>query len=187
MQPSRLLAGLALGSVLSAGTAWAQPEPPVTRGDPAPAPAASAASANPAPAAAPADRPDGQLERAAAMALSRQARKRRVKPAKFDVIATYPGFRMLEGGASRVELELSKAFPEITELRAEGRVTYRMQGVGAPISNNRRALLTSFFRTPVSRVQLVDGGEVLSTLAIDLAPSAFRHQVVESEGGGAPG
>src|SRR6185369_6392723 len=70
-------------------------------------------------------------------------------------VATYPGFRMLDGGGSRVFVTLSKKLT-VTEHRAEGKLTYRIQGAQVPTSTNRLPLLTSFFSTPVSRLELVN-------------------------------
>lgn len=70
-------------------------------------------------------------------------------------IATYPGFRMLQDGRSRVVVDIRGKI-EVSEHRGEGLLTYRLSGVAAPSRINRLPLVTSFFPTPVSRVQLVD-------------------------------
>ena len=109
-------------------------------------------------------------------------RPRKNKKANYTAIATYPGFRMIEGNASRVFLEVSRKVA-ITEHRAEGRIAYRMLGVGVPTRTNRLALVTTYFRTPVGRVQLVEGDDHLD-LVIELrTPSQATHRIVESEGG----
>jgi hypothetical protein len=96
-------------------------------------------------------------------------------------VATYPGFRMLDGGGSRVFVNVSKKVV-ISEHKAQGRVTYRLQGVAAPVRTNRLPLLTSFFPTPVGRVQLVEQGNDVD-LVIELrAPSEAKHRVVERGG-----
>jgi len=96
-------------------------------------------------------------------------------------VATYPGFRMLDGGASRVFVSVSKKVP-ISEHKAQGRVTYRLQGVAAPVRTNRLPLLTNFFPTPVGRVQLVEQGNDVD-LVIELrAPSDAKHRIVERDG-----
>jgi hypothetical protein len=97
-------------------------------------------------------------------------------------VATYPGFKLLRDGTSRVFVEVSKKV-DITEHKAQGRVTYRMKGVSAPIRTNRLALLTGFFSTPVGRIQLVEEGSDVD-LVIELrAPSDAQHKVIDSEGG----
>jgi len=97
-------------------------------------------------------------------------------------IATYPGFRMLDGGGSRVSVALSKKVT-VTEHKAEGKLTYRIQGMQVPTRNNRRPLLTTFFTTPVSRIELVErDGDV--DLVIDLrAATTPQHRLVESDRG----
>lgn len=107
---------------------------------------------------------------------------RKNRNTSYVAIATFPGFRMLEGNASRVFLEVSRKVV-ITEHKAEGRIAYRMQGVGVPTRTNRLALITTFFRSPVGRVQLVEGDDHLD-LVIELrTPSQATHRLVESEGG----
>ena len=89
---------------------------------------------------------------------------------------------MLQGNASRVFLEVSRKV-DITEHKAEGRITYRMKSVGVPTRTNRLPLITTYFRSPVARVQLVPGDDYLD-LTIDLrTPSHVTHRVADGEGG----
>lgn len=109
----------------------------------------------------------------------KKAKKREIK----GPIASFPGFRMLPGGASRVYVEISEKV-EITEHKAEGRIAYRMKGVSVPTKTNRLPLETMFFRTPVSRVQLVEQDEADVDLVIELnQPSTPTYKLVDSEGG----
>ncbi len=119
---------------------------------------------------------------------ARKAKTRHAKKAKRkrDVkgpVASFPGFRMLPGGESRVYVEISEKV-EITEHKAEGRITYRLKGVSVPTRTNRLALETMFFQTPVSRVQLVEQDEADLDLVIELSqPSAPTFKLADSEGG----
>ena len=185
-----------------AGTA----APPVTQGAPAqdgqvrlpPAGSAPAGAAAPAPTpsvpqlgppksaapSAPQLSPPKTVSRGASKP-ERAQKKKDKEPASRPVtgpVATYPGFRMLPDGGSRVFVSVSKKVP-ITEHKAQGRVVYRMRGVQAPIRTNRLPLLTSFFPTPVGRIQLVEQGTDLD-LVIELrAPSEAKHQLLGADGG----
>lgn len=109
-------------------------------------------------------------------------RKKHGKHGPGSAVVTFPGFRMLDGGASRVFVEVSKKV-DIVESKTPARVSYRIKGAYAPTRTNRLPLITDFFRTPVGRVQLVEDGEDLE-LVIDLRePSEVEHRLVESEGG----
>lgn len=140
-----------------------------------------------APAGAPAS-PQGQAAAPAAPRAPRAAARARRKKGRNKnpnaAIATFPGFRMRQGGGgSEVYVELSRKV-EITEHKAQGRLTYRMKAVEAPTRTNRLPLLTGFFRTPVSRVQLVEVDAEDMDLVIELrAPTEATHKVVETEGG----
>jgi colicin import membrane protein len=96
--------------------------------------------------------------------------------------ATFPGFRALEGGATRVSVELSEK-AQISEMRSEGRIAYRIQGAVVPNRTNRLPLDTSYFKTPVARVQLVASDEDVD-LVIELRqPATPKFRVIEGEGG----
>jgi len=142
--------------------------PPLAQAEePAPKPPAPAAGAPAAPKPAPA----------------RRAKKAKKKRNLKGPVASYPGFRMLKGGESRVYVEISEKV-EISEHKAEGRIAYRLKGVAVPTRTNRLPLDTSFFASPVARVQLVelDDGDV--DLVIELRqPSTPKQTLAESEGG----
>ena len=79
-------------------------------------------------------------------------------------------------------LEISKRV-EITEHRAEGRVTYRLKGAGVPDRVNRMPLVTAWFPTAIDRVQLVPAGPD-ADLVIELKrPSESAYRVIDTPRG----
>ncbi len=136
---------------------------------------------------APRPPPPSKIATAPSRAPAPVKKARRAKTAKRrerkGPVANYPGFRVLDGGASRVWVEISEKVA-ITEHKAEGRIVYRMKGVSVPTRTNRLPLETMFFPTPVGRVLLteLDDGDV--DLVIELRqPSTPSHKLVETEGG----
>jgi hypothetical protein len=111
--------------------------------------------------------------------------KKKARKAKREVngpVATFPGFRLLEDGSTRVYVEISHRVP-VAEHKAEGRIAYRIKGAAVPTQNNLRALDTQFFDTPVARAQLVEVDEDVD-LVIELKqPAQPSHRLVDSEGG----
>src|SRR5206468_12121349 len=87
---------------------------------------------------------------------SKEADAHPVRPGA--AVATFPGFKMLPDGSSRVFVEVSRKI-DVTEHKAEGRITYRLKGAAVPIRTNRLPIDTSFFPTPVGRIQLVEEGD----------------------------
>jgi hypothetical protein len=90
-------------------------------------------------------------------------------------IATYPSFRLLDDGTSRVTLEVTRKVA-VTEHKAKGRVVYSFAGAAVPGSNTRLALPTGFFHTPVERVEAVgqgNGVDLVIELREDVTPT-FR-------------
>ena len=77
---------------------------------------------------------------------------------------------MLADGGSRVFLQVNGKV-EVTESKTDRRLVYRMKGVQA-IQTNRFPLVTSFFVTPVAKVQLVGRGHNLD-MVIDLREAPF--------------
>lgn len=144
-------------------TAPAKPAP-----SPAPTPAATASKVAAAPAAQPQRAP------------ARKKKAKKVAPG--TPIASYPGFRMLDGGGSRVLVSLTKKV-SVTEHKAQGKLTYRIQGVQVPTRTNRLPLITTFFSTPVSRAELVErDGDV--DLVIDLRAAATPQvRMIETDRG----
>ena len=186
-----LLSVTALAAAQDAG-APAAPAPPATTiivVPTPPPPAATAASPAGTGSAAPAAPPpvarpmseQPPVYRPASGPARARARKAVTRPI-LGPVATYPGFRMLDGGGSRVFVTVNQNV-DVTEHKAEGRVTYRLRGVAAPIRTNRLPLLTNFFPTPVGRVQLVEQGSDVDVV-IDLRmPSTAEHRVLKQNGG----
>ncbi|WP_199694560.1 AMIN domain-containing protein, partial [Sorangium cellulosum] len=113
-----------------------------------------------------------------------RARKPKQKAAVLDgrPVATFPGFRMLPTGGSRVFVQIHGGKVDVAESKAAGRLVYRMKGAGA-IQTNRFPLVTAFFATPVSQVQLVDQGNDLD-MVIDLrAQTDATYRVIETDQG----
>ncbi len=106
--------------------------------------------------------------------------RRKAKPAAPAVapgtpIATYPSFRLLDDGSSRVTVEITRKVA-VTEHKARGRVVYSLAGAAVPGSNSRLALPTSVFHTPVDRVEVVaqgDGADLIIELREAVEPT-FR-------------
>lgn len=166
---------MALGAAPS--LALAQSAPAATA---APKAAPAQATTAPAPAKAPA-------AAAGAPPAARQRPGRARKPKKADdlagrPVATFPGFRMLPTGGSRVFVQIHGGKVDVAESKAAGRLVYRMKGAGA-IQTNRFPLVTAFFATPVTQVQLVDQGNDLD-MVIDLrAQTEATYRVIETEQG----
>ena len=187
----RLLTAWGLLAILAAAPAPALADPPATTApaSPATAPATAAApvatAPAPQPAAGQAAAPAAQPVAAKAPPAKGPAKKAKKKGQEAPItgpIATYPGFRMLDGGGSRVFVTLSKKV-SVTEHKAQGKLTYRIQGVRVPTRTNRLPLLTTFFSTPVARAELVErDGDV--DLVIDVrTAAAAQFRVVENDKG----
>ncbi|WP_438001224.1 hypothetical protein WMF26_17210 [Sorangium sp. So ce185] len=184
MRPPRHLSlSLSLALGLASPLALAQ-------GAPA-APAAPKAAPAPANAAAPQKAAAGgpRSQSAGAPQPARQrARKPKPKPkdAQADLIgrpvATFPGFRMLPTGGSRVFVQIHGGKVDVAESKAAGRLVYRMKGAGA-IQTNRFPLVTSFFATPVTQVQLVDQGNDLDMVIELRAQTDATYRVIETDQG----
>jgi hypothetical protein len=161
---------------------------------PAPAPAPSAPAPAPAPAGtAPAgtDKPAEPPKPSVTGGYSWTDKKpatptRRRRPAvRFDPkapLATYPGFRMLPNGTSRIWVQVSQSV-DVQVRRAGGSVTYVLPGVNVGVRNNTNPLVTTHFNTPISRARLVrDRAGVL--LVLDLREVAEpAHKVTRGPGG----
>jgi hypothetical protein len=98
-------------------------------------------------------------------------------------VATFPGFRLLPDGKSRIYVELTKAV-SVEERRAAGALVYVIHDARVPVRNNRNALITTHFPTPVGRARLLSAGPDVD-LVIDLRQAASAtHKVVAGENGG---
>jgi hypothetical protein len=99
-------------------------------------------------------------------------------------VATFPGFRLLPDGKSRIYVELTKAV-SVEERRGTGVLVYVIRDARVPVRNNRNALITTHFPTPVGRARLLSAGPDIELL-IDLRQAASAtHKVVAGENGGA--
>ncbi|MBK8259048.1 MAG: hypothetical protein IPK82_41120 [Polyangiaceae bacterium] len=160
-----------------AGTATAvtTATPPAAPQTPPPA-----AAAKPAVAATPVAKPTKAAQKVA-NAVTKKKKKAKDGPIT-GPIATYPGFRMLDGGGSRVLVTLSKKVT-IAEIKGQGKITYRIQGVQVPTRTNRLPLLTTFFSTPVQRAELVAHDEDVD-LVIELrTPATPTYRIIDTDKG----
>jgi hypothetical protein len=99
-------------------------------------------------------------------------------------VATFPGFRLLPDGRSRIYVELTRSV-SVDERRADGMLIYVIHDARVPVRNNRNALITTHFATPVGRARLLKAGRDVE-LIIDLRKNASATQkVVAGENGGA--
>jgi hypothetical protein len=74
-------------------------------------------------------------------------------------IVTLPGFRMLDGGQSRVFVEVTSGKVPVNESSAPLSVTYHLGGVTVPEKVNRLSLPTAHFWSPVHRIRVVQAGD----------------------------
>lgn len=105
--------------------------------------------------------------------------KRPSRAMRLGPVATFPGFRMLEGGGSRVFVKLSGRVT-VEEHKARGQVIYRLKGADVPTATNRLPLITSFFATPVALVQLVPQGDDVD-LVIELRQDSSAQYRIEEQ------
>jgi hypothetical protein len=100
--------------------------------------------------------------KAAALPARGKVAKRGARASSGGPAATYPGFRMLEGGGSRVFVKITGKVG-VAERRGKGQLIVALEGASVPSRTNRLPLDTSFFPTPVSQVRLVqhEGGAEL--------------------------
>jgi hypothetical protein len=99
-------------------------------------------------------------------------------------VATFPGFRLLPDGKSRIYVELTRSV-SVDERHAEGMLIYVLHDARVPVRNNRNALITTHFPTPVARARLHSAGNNVELL-IDLRKGASAsYKLVPGENGGA--
>ena len=95
-------------------------------------------------------------------------------------VATFPGFRLLPNGGSRIYVELTKNVG-VEERRVNGAIVYTLRGAQVLSRNNKNALITTHFATPVARARLVPSGTDVD-LVIDLRKAVeATHQVVAGD------
>lgn len=97
-------------------------------------------------------------------------------------IASFPGFRMLDGGGTRVFVDVDRKV-DIVEQKAPGRLIYRLAGTLAPAGVNRLPILTSYFPSVVHRVQLVQSGGDLDVVIDVREAVAVERRVLDGESG----
>jgi hypothetical protein len=107
------------------------------------------------PAKAPAAPPAAAARPRAASKAQRRAKSPAAALSPDTPVASYPAFRLLDDGSTRVSVEVSRKVT-ITEHKAQGRVVYRLDGVAIPGHTTQLPLPTGFFRTPVDRVEMVE-------------------------------
>jgi hypothetical protein len=97
-------------------------------------------------------------------------------------IATFPGFRLLPDGKTQLYVELSRPC-SVNERRQGGTLIYVLRGARVVAKNNKNALITTHFATPMDRARLRSAGDDLEVV-IDLrADVSAAYEVVPSEGG----
>jgi hypothetical protein len=146
---------------------------------PAPAPAGGMAAGKIAAASPP--------SRAGTKPAARAHRKPKPKPtaptlAPGTPVATFPAFRLLDDGTTRVAIEVSRKVA-ITEHKAQGRIAYSLAGVAVPGHNTQLPLPTGVFHTPVDRLEIVehgDGADLVITLREAVEPT---YRVVDTPRG----
>lgn len=110
--------------------------------------------------------------------------KGEARPRPDAAVATFPGFRILPDGRSRIYVELSKSVT-VDEHKTDQVLTFTLHDAQVLVKNNKNPLITTHFATPVSRARLVPAGADLN-LVLDLRKvQAATHQVVPGENGSA--
>jgi hypothetical protein len=89
---------------------------------------------------------------------------------------------MLPSGGSRIYVELTKNV-NVEERKTNGAIVYILRGAQVLSRNNKNALITTHFATPIARARLVPAGMDLE-LVIDLRKAVdATHQVVAADNG----
>jgi hypothetical protein len=85
---------------------------------------------------------------------------------------------MMRDGSSKVFVQVHGK-PAIKQFATRGGVTYLLPGCRVPVSNNRHALMTQYFNTPISGVRLRQVGDNV-LLTVDLRANATpQPRIVE--------
>jgi hypothetical protein len=114
---------------------------------------------------------------------NRPARKHTPRARHEVAVATFPGFRLLPDGKSRIYVELTRAVSVDERRGAAGTLVYVIHDARVPVRNNRNALITTHFSTPVGRARLHAAGRDVELL-IDLRQTAAAtYKVVAGENG----
>jgi hypothetical protein len=84
--------------------------------------------------------------------------QRDLRRARGRTVVAWPGFQLTPDG-SRIFLAMVPAVPaNVLAMRPSGRLVYRLRNAVVPVRNNRRALETAVFNTPVARAYLRQRG-----------------------------
>jgi hypothetical protein len=126
----------------------------------------------------------GRKEPAPATGKKSKRHGRDAKPRPGAPVATFPGFRLLPSGGSRIYVELTKSL-NVDLRKANGTLVYTLRGAQVLSRNNKNALITTHFPTPVARARLLPAGLDVE-LVIDLRKGVeATHQIVAGENGSA--
>ncbi len=99
-------------------------------------------------------------------------------------LATFPGFRLLPDGRSRIYVEVTRQVT-VAARQADRLLIYVLHDTRVPVRNNRNALITTHFATPVARARLLAAGSAVELL-IDLRKNtSATYKIVPGENGGA--
>ncbi len=172
MRISSVFHALTAGALVVVFTGEARAE------DPPPAPRSSVATGT----MPTASRPVAAPFKAPSRARRRQQKAPTPLLADGTPIATYPSFRLLDDGSTRVTVEVTHKVA-VTEHKARGRIVYSLAGAAVPGSNTRLALPTGFFHTPVERIEVVaqaGGADLVIELREALEPT---YRVLETPRG----
>jgi hypothetical protein len=93
-----------------------------------------------------------------------------------------PGYRGLPGGGSQIYVQLSSnVAPQL--IKSAGSLTFVFAGFHVPVHNNRHALETQYFNTPVSDARLVQSKDDVRLVIVLRVPVDPVQRVVEVERG----
>lgn len=107
--------------------------------------------------------------------------KRDESGSKTGPVAQFVGFRVLPDGSSRVYVDLSGRV-QVSKREGENELVYTLKGARLSSANNKNALLTAHFSTPVVKARLVPASDDIE-LVIDLrAKASPSHRVLRREG-----
>lgn len=127
---------------------------------------------------------EAQENQAAPRKLKRKLRKEKESKgmgSKDGPVALFAGFRVLPDGSTRVFVDLSGR-ATVTKREGEGELVYTLKGARLASANNKNALVTTHFDTPVSRARLVPVSDDIE-LVIELrAETTAAHRVLRRDG-----
>ncbi len=110
------------------------------------------------------------------------AAKKIAKAKETGPTARFPGFESLDGGGSRIFVELSKPV-SVSEQASDLILTYSLGDVRIETGNDKNALETYFLETPVLRARLRRHKKDTVLEIVLRAQATAKHRVVETSGG----